>query len=444
MSQGERTHFNYPLLITPKRLSERRFFVDTQDQNLTPMRRQIIETLYVIRGANADVLAQFIHRTLACTPQQKKQIINQLHRLKEKKLVTSEKLEGKHAGSMYTLSTTGSELAKRLLDIKPLQKGHVWLKYCYPLNQKITEGLSDWDYKTYKPPVKQHKHHHLILKSIVSLFGLESNLAPFYYRLTLDAYKKYQRDGKEYLLRPDVEFKVDEGIYTLEVDRSTEAYHQLVQKFKNYKHYMEYAKTKEALFPIRKIIFVIGDTERDYGMSRRWGTIFKAYLEGMGVTTDYGSWPDVDIILTTVSSLASVVEHDITMRQIDSQKRANSVASLVIANKFTDKTFVRYKSTNDHCAIYLKEQNSDLLYTASYPYYTSAFYRYLTDFYSNGKDYFDVSYSSSSYVEMHTLLISTIKRQNWVIDWGTAKVDKDFRNAFDKRLKLVQYLKHDN
>lgn len=149
--------------------------MNTRDYNLSPARIQVLETLYTIRGANARVLTQFMKGKLVCETKEEKQIINLLQRLKESGLVTSKKLEGKYAGSMYYLSQLGFEVAKRLLNIKPLQKGSMWLRYKYPFNQRSKDHMRDYSYETYKPPVRQYKHHHLILKAIVSLYRGPTN-----------------------------------------------------------------------------------------------------------------------------------------------------------------------------------------------------------------------------------------------------------------------------
>lgn len=260
--------------------------MNTHDYNLSPARIQLLETLYIIRGANARVITQFMKQKLECDTKEGKQIINLLHRLKEAGLVSSKKLEGKYAGSMYYLSPIGFELAKRLLNIKPMQKGSMWLRYRYPFNQRTRDQMRDYTYETYKPPVKQYKHHHLLLKSIVSLYENGININ-YPYRLTLDAVKEYEyvvnNRMEKFQLKPDAEINIENEIYALEIDRSTESYPQLVQKFKRYKEYMDFTMDKEKKYPVTKIIFVIEDTERKYGISRRWGTIMKAFIEGMEI-----------------------------------------------------------------------------------------------------------------------------------------------------------------
>src|SRR5690606_33632064 len=153
------------------------------------IREKLCKILYFCRGANANVLTQYFNESLSYTQQQKKQITNQLVRLKEAGVITSKKLEGKDVGSMYYLSSAGLELVYKLLNIYPLQSGIMWQQY--PLKEISYEELKEYDYDTYKPPVRQYGHHHLILQSIVSLFGKDSELPTYPFRLTLDATEKY-------------------------------------------------------------------------------------------------------------------------------------------------------------------------------------------------------------------------------------------------------------
>lgn len=55
------------------------------------IREKLCKILYFCRGANAIVLTQYFNGSLNYTKQQKKQITNQLLRLKEKGIITSKK-----------------------------------------------------------------------------------------------------------------------------------------------------------------------------------------------------------------------------------------------------------------------------------------------------------------------------------------------------------------
>ena len=419
--------------------------LDTLNYSLTPLRVQVIETLYVIRGGNARLIAQFIHKKLNCDKKEEKQIVNVLHRLKENGVVTSRKLEGKYAGSMFYLSAPGFELAKRLLDIKPNQRGSMWMKYKYPYNQKARALMRDYSYEAYKPPFQQYAHHQLIIKSIVSAYEKGVNqAAPF--RLTLDAVKKYtyrddQNRPADGELKPDAELAVGNEIYALEIDRSTEYYAQLVNKFKHYKRYLDYAATNEQVYPVTKIIFVIEDKERSYGMARRWDTIFKAYLDGMGITDSYRSWPDIDLILTTVGGLADVINTESLRGQIDKKLVIDNYVPLIHGKVATKSTIAEYRALDRYTTAFSTANKNEIIFLSVNAYYNSTFYRYLA--YRDVETYYGLQgidfYSSK--VTIQWVLHSRGVRDSWEIDWRKSKADINLMNQLEIVLSKVKHIK---
>lgn len=419
--------------------------LDMLNYSLTPLRVQVIETLYVIRGGNAKLIAQFIHQKLNCDKKEEKQIVNVLHRLKESGIITSRKLEGKYAGSMFYLSPSGFELAKRLLDIKPNQRGSMWMKYKYPYNQKARALMRDYSYEAYKPPFQQYVHHQLIVKSIVSAYEKGVNPStPF--RLTLDAVKKYvYRDVQSGLvdgeLKPDAELAIRSEIYALEIDRSTEYYAQLVNKFKNYKRYLDYAATNEQVYPVTKIIFVIEDSERSYGMARRWNTIFKAYLDGMEITDSYKSWPDIDLILTTVGGLADVINKESVRDQIEKNLVIENYATLVNDKVITKSNITRYISLDRYTTAFSTADKDEIVLLSENTYYNSTFYRYLA--YQFAEKYYglqDIDFYSSKVI-IQQVLHSHGVRDSWEIDWRKSKVNINLKNQLEIMLSKVKYIK---
>ncbi|WP_413363449.1 replication-relaxation family protein [Lysinibacillus sp. 3P01SB] len=419
--------------------------LDTLNYSLTPLRVQVIETLYVIRGGNARLIAQFIHQKLNCDKKEEKQIMNVLHRLKENGVITSRKLEGKYAGSMFYLSASGFELAKRLLDIKPNQRGSMWMKYKYPYNQKARALMRDYSYEAYKPPFQQYAHHQLIIKSIVSAYEKGVNQAtPF--RLTLDAVKKYTyRDDQKGLadgeLKPDAELAIGNEIYALEIDRSTEYYAQLVNKFKNYKRYLDYAATNEQVYPVTKIIFVIDDTERSYGMARRWDTIFKAYLDGMGITDSYKSWPDIDLILTTVGGLADVINTESLRGLVDKNLVIENYAPFIHDKVATKSIIAKYRALDRYTTAFSTADKDEIILLSVNAYYNSTFYRYLA--YQVAEKYYglqDIDFYSSK-VTIQQVLHSHGVRDSWEIDWRKSKANINLKKQLEMALSKVKYIK---
>ncbi|MFJ7669673.1 replication-relaxation family protein [Lysinibacillus sp. NPDC097195] len=422
--------------------------MNTHDYNLSPARIQVLETLYTIRGANARVLTQFMKGKLVCEAKEEKQIINLLQRLKESGLVTSKKLEGKYAGSMYYLSPLGFEVAKRLLNIKPLQKGSMWLRYKYPFNQRSKDQMRDYSYETYKPPVRQYKHHHLILKAIVSLYSSGLNINTYPYRLTLDAVKEYEyhdnRLGwRKYQLKPDAEININNEIYTFEIDRSTESYTQLVQKFIHYKRYTEYALEQQYKFPVTKIIFVVEDKERMYGISRRWVTIMKAFMEGMDVKESYETWPNIQLILTTVGDLANVVENerDKSLGDIGDLVKQKYVPILNNSNLLSNN-LESYLPKSKHTHYFLTDNKQQLILFTESNYYNSNFYKDLLEFHQDGRlNFKKLSYNDNPDL-VYILLTKDIK--HWSIDWNGANFKYDLKVSLDFVVSKVKFIKSDD
>lgn len=416
--------------------------MNTHDYNLSPARVELLETLYIIRGANARVITQFLKKKLVCEKKEEKQIINLLHRLKEAGLVSSKKLEGKYAGSMYYLSPVGFELAKRLLNIKPLQKGSMWLRYQYPFNQRTKGQMRDYSYETYKPPLRQYKHHHLILKSIVSLYENGNNIN-FTYRLTLDAVKEYEyvvnNRMERFQLKPDAEININNEIYTLEIDRSTESYPQLVQKFKRYKEYLHYSKNKEDKFLITKIIFVIEDTERKFGIARRWNTIMKAFIEAMEIKESYKTWPNIQLILITVCELANVVRNEMEKHNYaDLKERFSKYVPIINNSNLTSSELKSYYSLNKFSHIFLTNNEKQLIFFAECRYYNSDFYLSLLKFHCEANSLFDINYQHNP--EKIYMLLTNEAKNSWLIDWNGVKVNIDLKHVLNIILQKVKYI----
>lgn len=409
--------------------------MDVSDPRLTDLRKNLIKILYFCRGGNINVLTQYFNGTLEYTEQQKKQMTNQLSRLKDTGLITSRKLEGKNSGSMYYLTPNGLELAKKLFDIYPLQQGEGWQKY--PLEALDKNQLKDNEYETYKPPFRQYNHHHLILQSIISLFGKDSNLEPYPFRLTNDAFKNYQLNGQNKILKPDLEIKIGNEIIPIEIDRSTESYSQLVAKFINYKNYLNYLKRKNIPVSIKKVIFVYDDRNSNFGVSRRWETIMKAYLEGMEIKDDIKSWTDIEILFINLRDLSNLINFLNTIPKRELNEIWQDFYYERIINTFNESV-CEIKSFGDLSFIGKTESNSNIFFCNYYPCYSSNFYRYLVKFHHNGKSFFN-SLEYYHKPKSNAVIIGETKLENWNLNFKNTKIDINLQTTLKYAFKMIRY-----
>lgn len=394
------------------------------------IREKLCKILYFCRGANAIVLTQYFNGSLNYTVQQKKQMTNQLVRLKEAGIITSKRLEGKDAGSMYYLSTSGLELVYKLLNINSLQAGTMWQHYA--LKNINFDELKEYDYDTYKPPVRQFLHHHLILQSIISLFGKESDLPSYPFRLTLDATEKYIYRNEERILKPDVEIKVGDEIYALEIDRSTESYSQLVAKFENYKNYLEYTMKGNIEPTITKIIFIYDDKNSKYGVSRRWETIMKAYLEGMKIKTQPFNWPEIELLYVNLSNLPDIFNYLQVRANIDLEGFVHE-EYLPNINPILEEPLKVFESFENGSITAISETNKQLVLVSYQPCFTSDFYRQMLLFKRNREKNY------TNYTKPLPIIIGPYKKENWRLNWKNTNVVYDLKFELDFIFNLSQH-----
>lgn len=399
------------------------------------IREKLCEILYFCRGANAIVLTQLFNESLNYTQQQKKQMTNQLVRLKESGIVTSKKLEGKDAGSMYSLSTLGLELVYKLLNINPMQSGDMWQQY--PLKEINYEQLKEYDYDTYKPPIRQHVHHHLILQSVIALFGKDSDLPSYPYRLTLDATKQYMHNNETRALKPDLEILVDGEIFTLEIDRATESYAQLVAKFENYKNYLNNAVNENGEPPITKIIFVYHDKNSQHGVARRWETIIKAFLQGMNIKDNVQKWPNVELLYTKVSDLPTTVKYLLDKKADNIEELWHTYYAKKVLEQ-VDSKGIKAQTFEDDSVIVLGNGKSKLIYCSAFPVYTSDLYRQLIKFHQEGKyEFKELEYHDNP--KLIPIILTDAKLQSWELNFKNTKVDADVQFKIKYILNLTKF-----
>lgn len=265
------------------------------NSKLSSRDQDIMTTIYRYRGMTALQLTQKVHNSSNPKQSQKSSIHNYLKRLKKQKIVASKKLEDEvGVGSIYYLTPNGFQMAKDLLNIDIGQIGEGYM-FADDMEGYHTHG--DLDYIIYKPPLQQMGHHLLLIDSLIKLDYLDTE-EQIDYRLSMYATRKYEKGFDK--LRPDAELLLSNSrSFFLEIDKGTEGYQQLVEKFTNYRNYLSQLKMDE--LPIG--ILFITDTKRQmYGLKRRWTYILAAYMNAMGELAT-----KVNLILCPLNKLEEIV-----------------------------------------------------------------------------------------------------------------------------------------
>lgn len=262
--------------------------------------KDILSTLFRYRGMTALQLTQKVHKSLEPRNSQKSMIHNYLKRLKEQKIITSKKLEDYVGlGSVYYLTPNGFKLTKDLLNIEIGQKGD---GYTFADEIDGYHTHADLEYSIYKPPLEQIAHHLLLIESLIKIDFLNTDEL-IDYRLSMYATREYIYKNGVGKLRPDAELLIGDRNFFIEIDKGTEGYQQLYEKFINYRHYLSQLETSK----LPSSIFFITDKKRQlYGLKRRWTTILVAYLNAMGEMAT-----KVNLILSPINKLEGTINFEI-------------------------------------------------------------------------------------------------------------------------------------
>lgn len=259
--------------------------------------QDILTTLYRYRGMTALQVAQKIHNSLEPKNSQKSMVHNYLKRLKKGKIVASKKLEDYLGlGSIYYLTPTGFQITKDLLNIDIEQKGEGYL-FADEIEGYHTHA--DLQYAIYKPPLEQIAHHLLLIDSLIKLdfLDIEENID---YRLSMYTTREYEQQHGHGKLRPDAEVLLpDNRNYFIEIDKGTEGYQQLYEKFINYRYYLSQLDIED--LP-SGILFITDEKQQLFGLKRRWATILAAYMNAMGNLAT-----KVNLILSPLNYLAEKI-----------------------------------------------------------------------------------------------------------------------------------------
>lgn len=263
---------------------------------------QIIKTLGQYRGMTAKQLARMIHAPLEHSLSEEKSVYNFLGKLKKQGLVLSYKLQSNvAAGSLYFLSAKGYELFKEIANVELDHYGDGWIESFEEFGDR---SFGDLDYELYKPPLKQPAHHLLMIEFFIAVKSIDGG-SVVDHRLNLYAAQTYYIEKEKHRFRPDAEIWIrdNDRRYTIEIDRGTEDFSKLQEKFEVYSRYFDYlkAKGKEEEIP-SGIIFVAETKRKTHGIQRRWATILKAFWSKLVAYKN-----TVNLIFTTIDQVEATL-----------------------------------------------------------------------------------------------------------------------------------------
>lgn len=247
----------------------------TEDIVLTDTQKELLDLMFYYRCATPIQLAAFVYGPSAVKKSNEKYVYNQLAKMEDAGLVLRYKPHvsiSRHA--VYYLSKKGFDYKLNQLSLPIDYIGAGWMDW-----ESFNNGAIDYghfDYGVYKPPLRQLQHHLLMIETLLVMHPLED----ITYRNNLYARRTIRNGNARTILRADAEFKINDEVYTVEIDRTTESHEQLVAKFENYFHYSADYRSKNGHFDIQHILFVV-DAPIDGHLNRRWTNILAAYYKAM-------------------------------------------------------------------------------------------------------------------------------------------------------------------
>lgn len=145
------------------------------------------------------------------------------------------------------------------------------------------EYMGDFEASMLKPGQKNIEHMMMFLNFSIKYkdkFEIRHNLyAPRAYKYIYEDERNIiYKNGK---IRPDGECRSKGKIYTIEIDTGTERYTKLLEKFKNYKRYLDYCIQENIEHPWYGLILVCKETNVEFERDTRLHSILKAACEGL-------------------------------------------------------------------------------------------------------------------------------------------------------------------
>lgn len=245
------------------------------DYKLNEVQQLVSDFLAKYRCATAVQLSQFVYGQYI-TVSNEKYVYAQLKKLEAHGLITRFKPSAdisKHA--VYYLNEDGLEWYQWLNNIIVGDLGEGW-----------SEGngkMGYFPFTTYSPPLKQLKHHLMLIDSFLIL-----HCNRITHRNNLHAKRVVKLTGsRPSILKPDGEMIINNERYAIEIDMGTESHRQLEMKFRNYfeyeAEYREHCRFFEKVdgkYDLENIVFIVQDAPAGH-LQRRWENVLAAYHKSM-------------------------------------------------------------------------------------------------------------------------------------------------------------------
>ncbi|MED0677627.1 replication-relaxation family protein [Aneurinibacillus thermoaerophilus] len=260
------------------------------DKAISLQKERILKALFKFRGSTAEQLLTalnptqypygfFEKGTTTKRPAKLFKIYTALSELCIDGLVVKDPIPPKNKKYLYSLSRLGLEIAHMLYDIEP---GYIGTGY--------NNDYGDFSYEVYQPPRGRLLHHMLLVDFFLQMERLKNEYENLNseYRDNRYISEKYQwspgelikDDEKSYFFRPDAEIKIQDKVYWVEIDRGTEFFEELKNKFEGYERYLNYLSSMDRHIP-EGILFVTEKREQVHGFKRRWKTVTEAFFSKM-------------------------------------------------------------------------------------------------------------------------------------------------------------------
>ncbi|MCT8138662.1 replication-relaxation family protein [Anaerobacillus sp. CMMVII] len=238
---------------------------------------EILLVLYLLRGITNEQLRRYFNPHLQSNVRgQLANISRNVSVLKELKLISSVSCHPHSKEELNFLTRKGIEYIHKNCIIEHEGNDDV---------VGFLEGpLRSFEYEILKPPTRYIEHHHMLIDTIVdySHFGrFRNNLYCVKQYDLLDRSYGYKKKAK---VKPDAELKTIKGlILAVEIDTGTERTEKLIQKFSNYRRYLDYCLQNDIKIPWVGILFQTqrGNEILNIKDDQRWQTILKAAVDGL-------------------------------------------------------------------------------------------------------------------------------------------------------------------
>jgi hypothetical protein len=284
---------------------------------LSPKRMDVLKLLYYVRGATAKQLLCMLYpdkfpidlvydrESKISNNSTMKNVRQYLSDLKRQGLIEVEPfMMNNRANMLYFLSKEGLDYIM----------GHLDIEYRY-IGSGFGDDLGYFTYDNYKPPLKRNIFHHLLLVDFfIIVREYMNNTVPgtIQYRDNRYSSVDYKVKSKSYKHRPDAELLIEDKLYWIELDRSTESGSSIENKFENFSRYLTHLEEIGHSLP-EGIIFITDKKKDLSGKRKRWKTLSTAFYDSMSsfdhrINTIYCDLSELNKIIFQELASEAIVE----------------------------------------------------------------------------------------------------------------------------------------